>query len=578
MAAREPIAQTFATLGVWDDNAPPTPQNDDDNEPEPYNVDPRPATEESIALDARIAELEAQLAAAKLAKAQHLGARALITRLPSEILARVFELGVHEELNLLPSLHLVSRLWRETALATPTLWSYVKLDDSWGYGHVPTFVTHAEMLLRRSGAAKLHVFLDLRYVDDLAGLEQIMVTLAPHLHRCFIFRASVPDWEWLALVHKHSTLLGPALEEFYMRLEPSDAEDVRPAPFLREQEYPLLRTITLEHAPLLTIRPARFPALRSFTLTRDQRYHSSTRMGLPLSDLLSFLGTHPGLERLRVQGVRFQLDAHEAVFSPRPVHTIVPALQTLMLVHMEPTGISTLLSATSLPSLRRLALYMDYSDESDLSFLAGLTPTPKIACDRFPALSELDLRNVNIDGPALFPFIRTLRALPRLRALGVCNPPNGAVSPKLFDLLARPYEGFANPGEDPELASNWLLPNLRALSFNNCRDISGHEIFRVARARNGALPTPPPADAPAPAPAPVPAAPEHAEGAAEPAVPVAARPPPPQPPAPLPVPLEVTRPEDRVAPLQFVRLVQCFSVDGQMAESLKGQIEVFQNY
>lgn len=570
MAHREPLSQTFGTLGVWDDYAPPLTEKSDD-EPEPYTFDPRPPTEESIKLDARIAELEAQLAAVKLAKAQHLGERALVTRLPPEILARVFELGVHEDLHLLPSLHLVSRLWRATALATPTLWSYVKLDDSWGYGHAATFVTHAEMLLQRSGAAKLHVFLDLRYVDDLPGLEQIMVALSPHLHRCFIFRASVPDWEWLALVHKHSTLLGPSLEEFYMRLEPSDADDVRPAPFLRERDYPLLRSITLEHAPLLTIRTARFPALRSFTLTRDQRYHSSTRMGLPLSELLSFLSAHPALERLRVQGVRFQLDASEFIFAPRPVQTCVSSLESLMLVHMEPTGVATLLSATSLPSLKRLALYMDYSDECDLSFLAGSMPTPKIACARFPSLTELDLRNINVDGPALFPFIRTLRALPKLNALGVCNPPNSAVSPKLFELLARPHEGFVEPAKDAdadaELASNWLLPNLRALSFGNCRDISGHEIFRVVRARNNALPLPPPAE--------VPGAPAPADADAG---PVPAPPPPPSPPAALAVPLEITRPEDRVVPLQFVRLVQCFSVDGQMAESLKGQVEVFQNY
>lgn len=445
--------------------------------------DPRKPTEEVVALDVKIAELEAQLSALRFEKVNMLGRAALINSLPPEVLARVFELGVHENPHLVPALHLVSSLWRRTALSTPTLSSYLKLDSTIGYGRTPVFLAHAQTLLERSGAAKLHIDLDFRYADNLAELEQTMAAVGPHLGRCFVFRVSVPDWEWLGVVKHHAGSLGPALEELYLRIDPTDNDEVLPAPFLTDDTaYPRLARVMLEHAPLLAVREATLPALRALHVSRDQRYHSSGRMGVPLREVLCVLEANAGLAALRVHGVRFQLDGTESAFSAAPAPVRAHALATLTLVHVEAAHVSLLLASVALPALRRLVLHMDGTEEETLACLAAAAaqqPSP------FPALRTLDLRNVNVDGAALLPLVQALRALPRLTAFGVCSPPSGIAGPKLFDLLARPCEAAATPppADASPPQSRWLLPDLRALCIQNCRDISGHEILRVLRAR-----------------------------------------------------------------------------------------------
>jgi hypothetical protein len=143
---------------------------------------------------------------------------------------------------------------------------------------------------------------------------------------------------------------------------------------------------------------------------------------------------------------------------------------------------------------------MEPNNEETTHWLSRLSaPSPISPFElRFPDLRHLDLRACNIDGPALFPFIRALHGLPHLTALALSSPPSGTLGAKLFDLLSSPSPSpspisssvHTSPINDSSSSSLtnppagvWVLPNLYALCVQNCRDISGHELYRLVNAR-----------------------------------------------------------------------------------------------
>ena len=132
-----------------------------------------------LEIDKSVAELEAELSRLKLKKSQILASQALITRIPPEILSRIFELGVHDNTALIPSISLVSQHWQEVALTTPTIWSYIALDHEWGYGRTQSFVRKMKIYLERSQSTKLHLVVDARFVEGLLDLKDIFVELEP---------------------------------------------------------------------------------------------------------------------------------------------------------------------------------------------------------------------------------------------------------------------------------------------------------------------------------------------------------------------------------------------------------------
>ena len=72
--------------------------------PAPPHRDPRKLPPEIEQLDESIADLELKITALRFQRAKLLDQRALISRLPPELLSRIFELGVHETADLLPTL------------------------------------------------------------------------------------------------------------------------------------------------------------------------------------------------------------------------------------------------------------------------------------------------------------------------------------------------------------------------------------------------------------------------------------------------------------------------------------------
>lgn len=426
--------------------------------------------------------------------------------MPPELLSRIFELGVHERLSLLPTLSLVCRLWRNITLTTPSLWSHIRLD----HGHTTTLLRKLTAHIERSQACKLQVDIDFclddfRFLEAFPDVLMVMTQLEPHLDRCFSFRVCVPDWDWMSTVRERSYKLGPCLEELYLRIDRSDAEDQPPMTFL-QAPFPRLHTIVLEHIPLTCIRPASpttplvLPSLRKLHLIgdRDRRYRSSPRIGISFKELLHTISCTPSLVELRIQHALFHLDCTEPIFHRNPTLTTIPLLSSLSFHYIDTTNASLLLDSLSLPSLHRLSIQMDSQNEETTYWLSRLS-TP---C--FPNLRHLDLCACNIDGLALFPFIRALHALPSLTTLGLSSPRSGILGWKLFDLLSLPSPSSPSPYPAPPIpttssttdlplssapppqsqqAGVWILPNLRALCVQHCHDISGHELLRLVRAR-----------------------------------------------------------------------------------------------
>ena len=185
--------------------------------------------------------------------------RALISRLPPELLSRIFELGVDESFDLLPTLNLVSVSWRAVTLSTASLWSYIVLDADWAW-RIAAFLRRTRVYLQRSQASKLFIDLNFRQFEDPANVEIIMAEVGPHLSRCYSFNVSVLDWVRMRQVQEHASGLGPALEDLYLCIDSSESETHEPFSILA-QPCPRLGYVVLEHAPLDCIQIS-MPSLR----------------------------------------------------------------------------------------------------------------------------------------------------------------------------------------------------------------------------------------------------------------------------------------------------------------------------
>lgn len=436
--------------------------------------DPRPPIQEVIEIEENIHSLQSQLEALQTRKLNLLAHNALINRIPPELLSRIFELGVYESNDLLSILSLVSHLWRSIVLSTPSIWSYIRLDSNLSYTRSTSFLRKLKVHLERSQDCKFLLDIDCRYLDVTSELSQIMTELDPHLHRCFSFRMSVPDWQSMEIVRNMSQKLGPALEDLYLRFDPSESEEQVPFVLL-SQPCPRLSSITLEHAPLVCIR-TELPSLRCLYLIREQRYASSTRIGLSFKEFLDVVNSTPTLEELRIQSALFLLEGSDFVFRSSPIPPIFPNLKLLSFHYVESNNLALFLETGHFPALRRLSVQMDSSNDENTQWLVRMSMD---SATRFPVLSQLDLRSCNLDGVGLVPFVRALHQLPHLTALGLSSPPSSVLGSRLFEVLAS-----APDASDGGMAGQWLLPRLQALCVQNCRDISGHELLQVAWARN----------------------------------------------------------------------------------------------
>jgi hypothetical protein len=413
------------------------------------------------------------------------------------------------------------------------------MDDAWGYhgddARPPSeaFLDKTRIQLSRSHDAKLYIDIDFRYLDNMSDVRNIMKELQPHLHRAFFFRTLLPDWDWMVAVRDHSVRLGLSLEELHIHIDTADAEEQLPVTFL-SVPCPRLNKVVLEHTPLTCIRPhsnvssppespssstltlpppdiplptTLLPSLQHLHLIRDTRQGSSMRFSIPFSLLLTTLSTTPTLRTLHIQSAFFLLTGCEHIFQRQPTKLIMPQLVELTFNFVDTTNIGLFLENVDCQSLKTLKIRMDGSagsTEDSVGFLArvcGPSPGTWAALDTIPhqpsysrnpfsSLRHLDLRGISTTGPAIYSFIRALHSLPQLTALALSSPPSGCFGSRIWKLLGEPcvsapslaWEGSSSERD----RQTWILPALQALVIQNARDVYGHDILRLVRARKAA--------------------------------------------------------------------------------------------
>ncbi|KAI9066842.1 hypothetical protein FKP32DRAFT_1673533 [Trametes sanguinea] len=458
-----PPSDEYSWIAFWDDIATGIPEPEDDPDNDVRKVDPRPLPADVVDLDKTIADLETQLADLRLKRERLLAEQALITRLPTEIMCRIFELAVNDHFNFLSHINLVCRRWRDIALACPILWTYIILDVNWSW-RIPAFLRKLQAHTQRSQGFKLFIDIDLCQIDTL-DWQPIMLGLQPHLSRCYTFHLAVPDWSMMRGVRVHTTDLGPALEKLALRIEYSQAEFEDPV-CIFAQPCPLLKSARLEHVPLDCLNIAT-PNLRYFFICRDQQCHSSTRIAYPFKELMAMLTASP-MEWFDMRLAVFNLDSAEDAFAADPQPYKLPDLEYLRFDDVDSASVSLFLESTIMPRLRGLSVFSG----DDIHWITRIALSP----ERFSSLRILNLRNIHLTGASLAPFIRALHRLPQLTCLGLAAPSTGIVGSRFFETLSA----------GPETMGEWLLPRLEALCFQSCPDISGHELLRVVSARRGA--------------------------------------------------------------------------------------------
>jgi len=209
-------------------------------------------------------------------------------------------------------------------------------------------------------------------------------------------------------------------------------------------------------------------------LVRDQRYsasHIPTHTSISLTNLLARLAALPMLTELCIQSTNIRLD-DEHILLANPALTVVPSLKYLICNLIDSTTLSLFLESTFFPNLERLRVQMcNTLDDIGAQWLQHIT---SISPPRLPSVRYLDLRACNIDGTALFPFVKVLRRLPELTALALSSPPSGCTGTKLFEVLTL--------GQN---TSEKITPKLQALCLQNCRDVTGHELIKLVQSRLG---------------------------------------------------------------------------------------------
>ncbi|KAL7277406.1 hypothetical protein PYCCODRAFT_1369429 [Trametes coccinea BRFM310] len=458
-----PPSDEYSWVAYWDDIATGIPDPEDDPDDDVRKVDPRPLPEKVVELDKTISDLEKQVADLKLKRERLLAERALITRLPSEIMCRIFELAVNDHFDFLSHINVVCRRWRDVALACPALWTYIVLDVSWTW-RIPAFLRKLEAHIQRSQGFKLFIDINLCQFDTLS-CQPIMAALQPHLSRCYTFHLAVPDWPMMRAVREYTAELGPALEKLSLRIEYSQSEFEEPVSIFA-QPCPLLKSVRLEHVPLECLNIAT-PNLRYFFICRDQQCHSSTRIAYPFKELMSMLTASP-MEWFDMRLAVFNLDSAEDAFAANPKPYRLPDLEHLRFDDVDSASVTLFLDTTTMPRLRGLSVFSG----DDVHWITRIALSP----DRFSSLRILNLRNTNLTGASLSTLIRALHRLPQLTGLGLAAPSTGIVGDRFFETLSA----------GPETMGEWLLPRLEALCFQSCPDISGHELLRVVTARRGA--------------------------------------------------------------------------------------------
>ncbi|CAE7208838.1 unnamed protein product [Rhizoctonia solani] len=388
-----------------------------------------------------------------------------ISRLPPEIIARVFECGVNAGGRtvlgsgthglFMGAVRRVCKMWREIAESTPSLWSSIIID-------MHNSLESTGLRLQRSRCAPLDiqvVFTD-RVTSTTSVTSTLMVAfdlLRPHMQRWRSLRVQVPGYAHARAVLRSFSGPAPRLKEFSLHVgTPKVARNIRELPWMLE-ETTSLTMLSLSSVDFGWDNAAQYFRNLSSIYLSDY-WASSAPSSLQLLCLID--GCAATLTDLTLRNMS-DCDSEEEQTLLDELHyipqIILPRLKRATFYFSGYSRLSVLLSRVALPSLEYL----------EISYLDDASVPIEMLCEQKDG--NLPLKTLVINSSLIMEeqLVQLLHKIPGLTSLELADCED--VSPFLLNELSN--------------AQAWLCPNLRLLSIDGCTSVDSQAVRVLVGAR-----------------------------------------------------------------------------------------------
>ncbi|KAL5632625.1 hypothetical protein ACGC1H_005543 [Rhizoctonia solani] len=416
-------------------------------------------------LDQRLCELleERKLVQNRLAHAACKSSP--ISRLPPEIIARIFECGVNAGRRsvlgsgthglFMGTVRRVSKLWREIAESTPSLWSSIIID-------MHNSLESTELRLQRSRCAPLDI--QVVFTDRVTNATSVTSTLMnaftllhPHMQRWRSLRIHVPGAAHARAVLRSCSGSVPRLKEFSLHVgTPKVTRNIRELPWMLE-ETTFLTTLSLSSVDFgWNNAPLYFRNLSSIYLS--DYWASSAPSSLQLLCLIDVCSAT--LIDLTLRNMS-DSDSDEEQILLEELHYVpqitVPRLKRATFYFSGCSRLSVLLSRIVLPSLEYL----------EISYLDDASVPVEMLCEQKDG--NLPLKTLVINSSLIMEeqLVQLLQKVPGLTSLELADCED--VSPFLLNELSN--------------TQAWLCPNLRLLSIDGCTSVDSQAVKVLVSSR-----------------------------------------------------------------------------------------------
>ncbi|KAF8713152.1 Methyltransferase domain, partial [Rhizoctonia solani] len=416
-------------------------------------------------LDQRLCELleERMLVQNRLARAA--SRLSPISRLPPELIARIFECGINMGGRpvlgsgthgiFMDAVRRVCKLWREIAESTPCLWSSIIVDM-----HNPLEST--EIRLRRSRCAPLDI--QVVFTDRITSPGSVMGILMdafdllrPHMQRWRSLRVQVPGYAHARTVLRSFSGSVPRLQEFSLHVStPKVARNIRELPWMLE-ETTSLTALSLSSVAFGWDNAALY--FRNLTTIYLSDYWASSAPSslqlLCLIDACSSTLTELTLRNMSdYDNEEEQLLLDELRYAPQ---INLPRLKRAVFYFSGCSRLSVLFSRLALPSLEHL----------EISYLDDASVPVGMLCEQKDG--DLPLKTLVINSSLIVEeqLVQLLQRVPGLISLELVDCED--VSPFLLNELSN--------------AQPWLCPNLRFLSIDGCTSVDSQAVRILVSSR-----------------------------------------------------------------------------------------------
>ncbi|KAI0927120.1 hypothetical protein AcV5_007739 [Taiwanofungus camphoratus] len=389
-----------------------------------------------------------------------------VHRLPNELLASIFVIGVldrEEDSLTLSTVMLVCRYWREVAVNTPLLWSRIVT----GTHHS---IERARLKLERSKSVPLHICVDFSPRQEYGSvttesLVYAMDLLRPSIWRWKVFHLTVPNRPQAHAALTRCKECAPLLEVFSVRICHS----------MQEDHY---------SSPPLPLFGGRTPRLHSCSFTSfnfgwDSSLISRLRVlklggywngySPSVDVILGILRACPQLEELALRNMSdvdpdmLALDSseHDGLARIGDTRTVqLPRLVKASFYYCGNVRTRAILGSMAFPAMEKI----------ELCFLDNVSPVLEHL--RRQSLTSLPLRQMRIES-SFFNELKLVRLLRRLPALW---------SLELVDVEDASSHLMKNLSTPPS-SQTWICPKLTNLGLEGCTSLDWESLRSFVESR-----------------------------------------------------------------------------------------------